>query len=112
MPGVPGMSENITVRRIVDRYLEHGRVYIFHNNGDDKLWLGSADWMDRNIYKRIEVCFPVYSHKLKKDLMDIVDIQLKDNVQAVLITPDLHNVPNPLVGERVQSQLEIYKKVM
>ncbi|CAN5526328.1 RNA degradosome polyphosphate kinase [soil metagenome] len=59
-PGQPGVSENIQVTRIVDRYLEHGRIFIFNNNNNEQIFLGSADWMNRNIYSRIEVCFPVY----------------------------------------------------
>jgi polyphosphate kinase len=59
VPGVAGQSEHISVTRIVDRYLEHGRVFIFHNNGEEEIYMGSADWMNRNIYRRIEVCFPV-----------------------------------------------------
>jgi polyphosphate kinase len=64
VPGVKGMSENITIRRIVDRFLEHPRVFIFGNNGDKEVFMGSADWMNRNIYHRIEVCFPVYDKAL------------------------------------------------
>lgn len=110
VPGLPGMSENITVRRIVDRYLEHGRVYLFHNNDDYEIFLGSADWMDRNIYSRIEVCFPIYAEKLKKELVDIINLQLKDNVQAVQIAGNLQNSPVVVEGDVVQSQVEIYKK--
>ncbi|MEI9808831.1 MAG: hypothetical protein WDO16_13735 [Bacteroidota bacterium] len=57
-PGVTGQSENITVTRIVDRYLEHARVFVFHNNGSPEYYMGSADWMSRNLHSRIEVCFP------------------------------------------------------
>ena len=78
IPGVIGMSENITVKRIVDRYLEHGRVFIFHNNGREEIFLGSADWMNRNIYRRIEVCFPLYEETLKEDIRTIIRLQLED----------------------------------
>ncbi len=87
MPGVAGMSERITVRRIVDRYLEHGRVYIFHNDGDPEVFMGSSDLMDRNLHRRIEVLFPLYSPELKKEMMDLVALQLQDNTQAVLPDP-------------------------
>jgi polyphosphate kinase len=108
IPGVPKMSENITVRRIVDRYLEHGRVFIFHNNGKDEVFLGSADWMNRNIYRRIEVCFPIYDESMKKEILEIINIQLKDNTQAVLIDDSLRNnelLPN---GDPIRSQDEIF----
>jgi polyphosphate kinase len=109
IPGVPGMSENITIRRIVDRYLEHGRIFIFHNNGDKKVFLGSADWMNRNIYRRIEVCFPVYDEKIKAEILQIIDLQLKDNVQAVILNTQLQNINIDAKPPLVQSQREIYK---
>jgi polyphosphate kinase len=109
IPGVPGMSENITIRRIVDRYLEHGRIFIFHNNGDKKVFLGSADWMNRNVYRRIEVCFPVYDEKIKAEILQIIDLQLKDNVQAVILNTQLQNINTDAKPPLVQSQREIYK---
>lgn len=93
IPGLPGMSENITVKRIVDRYLEHGRVFIFQNNNDPQLYLGSADWMNRNIYRRIEVCFPVYNPVIKTEIMELINLQLKDNIQAVQLNSELQNIP-------------------
>lgn len=109
IPGIPGMSENITIRRIVDRYLEHGRIFIFHNNGDKKVFLGSADWMNRNIYRRIEVCFPVYDEKIKAEILQIIDLQLKDNVQAVILNAQLQNIIIDAKPPLVQSQREIHK---
>jgi len=85
IPGVSGMSENITIRRIVGRYLEHGRVFIFHNDGNEEIFLGSADWMDRNIYRRIEVCFPVNEPALKEEIRNIIRLQLEDTVAATPI---------------------------
>jgi len=79
LPGIPGLSDNITVKRIVDRYLEHGRVFIFSNNGDKEIYLGSADWMNRNIYRRVEVCFPVYDDILKEELLQIIELQLNES---------------------------------
>lgn len=81
IPGRKGMSENISVTRIVDRYLEHGRIFVFENNGAEEVFMGSADWMNRNIYSRIEVCFPVYAPELKELLIKIINLQLNDNVQ-------------------------------
>ena len=108
IPGVKGMSENITIRRIVDRYLEHGRIFIFHNNGDKKIFLGSADWMNRNIYRRIEVCFPVYDEKIKTEILQIIEVQLKDNVQAVMLNKQLQNIEIEVKPPLVQSQRAIY----
>lgn len=81
IPGLEGLSENISVTRIVDRYLEHGRIFLFENNGNREVFMGSADWMNRNIYNRIEVCFPVYDQELKQILIKILNLQLNDNVQ-------------------------------
>lgn len=81
IPGIPGLSEHISVTRIVDRYLEHGRVFIFENNGDSAIFMGSADWMNRNIYSRIEVCFPVYDPEIRKMIKALINLQLNDNVQ-------------------------------
>lgn len=88
-PGVPGQSENITVHRIVDRYLEHARVFVFHNNGEPEYYMGSADWMNRNLHSRIEVCFPIYDRTLCREVDDILRYQLTDNKKAVLISSDV-----------------------
>ncbi|RDC55885.1 polyphosphate kinase 1 [Pedobacter chinensis] len=109
IPGVKGMSEHITVTRIVDRYLEHGRVFVFHNLGKEDVYLGSADWMNRNIYRRIEVCFPVYDKKIKQEILDIINIQKQDNVQAVIIDEHMNNVPVQQEAVRVSSQHDIYQ---
>jgi polyphosphate kinase len=92
IPGVEGMSENITVRRIVGRYLEHARVFWFHNNGDHELFMGSADWMKRNLKSRIEVTFPIYNEELKRQLKELLMLQLKDNTKAVLLDDKQNNV--------------------
>ena len=80
-PGIPGLSEHITVKRIVDRYLEHSRIFKFENNGEPEIFMGSADWMNRNIYGRIEVCFPLYDAGIKNIISMILNLQLKDNEQ-------------------------------
>lgn len=88
-PGVPGLSETITVRSVVGRLLEHSRVYYFANGGDEELYTGSADWMPRNFDRRVEVITPVYNPKLKKHLKDVVLASyLKDNVKARRLMPD------------------------
>jgi polyphosphate kinase len=81
---VPDMPEsnNIRVVRIVDRYLEHARVFIFHNNNQEEVYMGSADWMNRNLHRRIEVCVPVYVPALQQQLKDIMALQLKDSSNA------------------------------
>ncbi|MCO5946827.1 polyphosphate kinase 1 [Mucilaginibacter flavidus] len=109
VPGVKGMSENITIRRIVDRYLEHGRIFIFNNEGKPDVFLGSADWMNRNIYHRIEVCFPVYDEDIKREIIKIVALQLQDNVQAVALNQELQNVPLAKDKPEMQAQREIYR---
>ncbi|MFD2865892.1 polyphosphate kinase 1 [Mucilaginibacter antarcticus] len=109
MPGVKGLSENITIKRIVDRNLEHGRVFIFGNNGQPQVYMGSADWMNRNIYRRIEVCFPVYDEQIKQEVMDIINIQLADNVQAVTLNERIENIPIEITQPKVQSQRGVYQ---
>jgi polyphosphate kinase len=81
VPGIAGQSENITVKRIVGRYLEHGRLFIFHNNGNEEVFMGSADWMNRNIYTRIEVCFPIYDPQLKKELIALMALQFDEEIK-------------------------------
>ncbi|MDG5788775.1 RNA degradosome polyphosphate kinase [Evansella sp. AB-P1] len=80
--GVPHVSENITVRSIVDRFLEHSRIFYFYNNGKEKIFLSSADWMTRNMERRIEILFPVHEYSIKKRIVDILTVILKDNVKA------------------------------
>lgn len=109
VPGVIGQSENIKVKRIVDRYLEHGRVFIFHNNGQPEVYMGSADWMNRNIYRRIEVCFPIYNQNLKEQLIEMIALQWADNVQAVMIDSELNNVAIETTEPAIRSQEAIYR---
>lgn len=90
-PGIAGQSENITVHRIVDRYLEHARVFVFHNNGEPLYFMGSADWMNRNLHSRIEVVFPIYDAGLCKEIDDILKLQLADNRKAVWLNSKLEN---------------------
>ncbi|MEQ1518421.1 MAG: polyphosphate kinase 1, partial [Usitatibacteraceae bacterium] len=82
-PGVPGLSENIRVRSIVGRFLEHSRIFYFRNGGDERVWLSSADWMERNFFRRIELCFPILDAKLKRRVIsEGLKPYLEDNVQA------------------------------
>ena len=81
-PGIPGVSDNIRVRSIVGRFLEHSRVYYFYSNGEEKLFCASADWMDRNFFRRIEVAFPINDDALRRRLISDLDTCLSDNIQA------------------------------
>jgi len=82
-PGVKGLSENIKVRSVIGRFLEHTRIFYFRNNLKHDVYLASADWMDRNFFRRIEVCFPVLDMKLKKRVIDEgLKVYLQDNCQA------------------------------
>src|SRR5690606_2114440 len=123
IPESNGFSKNITVKRIVDRYLEHGRVFIFHNDGDEEVYCGSADWMNRNIYHRIEVCFPIHDNRIKEELKRIIALQCADTAQAVNLYADrdpetsqsgetcvLKNEPlTPSRKRKIRSQEEIFK---
>ncbi|MER1984574.1 MAG: RNA degradosome polyphosphate kinase [Solibacillus sp.] len=81
-PGIPGISENITVTSIVGRFLEHSRIFWFHHNGENKLFLSSADMMTRNMIKRVEILFPIYSPEIKNRIIKIMNLQLEDNQKA------------------------------
>lgn len=82
IPGMKGISENITVRSIVGTFLEHSRIFKFHNDGNDEIYMGSADWMPRNLDKRVEILFPVTDERLKSEVSHILEVQLEDNVKA------------------------------
>lgn len=90
---IPGQSfsKNITVTRIVDAYLEHSRVWYFFNGGEENIYLTSADWMQRNLHRRVEVAFPIYTERIKREIIDILKIQLADNQSAVWVDENLHN---------------------
>jgi polyphosphate kinase len=87
-PGIAGLSDNITVVSIVDRYLEHSRIYYFESNGNPKIFLSSADWMPRNLDRRVEIAFPVETPELKKEIMDILQISMSDTVKLRAQRPD------------------------
>ncbi len=86
--GVPGMSETIQVRSIVGTFLEHSRIFYFENDGSPEIYMGSADWMPRNLDKRVEILFPVEDPDLKKEIIHILHTQLADNTKAHLLQPD------------------------
>ena len=91
IPGKKGLSDNIYMTSILDRYLEHGRIYWFNHGGDEQIYMGSADWMTRNLDRRIEVLVPVKDKDCKQELKDILDLQLSDNVKARIQNADENN---------------------
>ena len=103
-------SANIKVTRIVDMFLEHSRIWYFYNDGEEELFLTSADWMRRNLNRRIETAFPILNAEIKRNIIDILNIQLQDNVKACLIDEHLHNNfkrdGNPV---KVRAQLAVYE---
>ncbi|MDE5777357.1 MAG: RNA degradosome polyphosphate kinase [Lachnospiraceae bacterium] len=86
--GIPGISENIKVRSIVGNFLEHARIFYFYNDGFEDVYMGSADWMPRNLDKRVEITFPVEDEDLKQQVMDILRIQLADTLKAYILQPN------------------------
>tara|TARA_B110000483_G_scaffold6221_1_gene7347 strand:+ start:9718 stop:11766 length:2049 start_codon:yes stop_codon:yes gene_type:complete len=108
IPGVKDMSENIEVISIVDRYLEHPRLYIFENGGKQKVYISSADFMTRNIENRVEVAAPIYDVSLKKQIIDVFDIIWMDNVKSRIINKKPQNKFRKTSDKPVRSQWAIY----
>ncbi len=109
IPDLPGISENIRITSIVDRYLEHDRVYIFESGGEKKVFLSSADWMTRNIDHRIEVAVSILDPRVKQRILDIIAILLSDTVKARIVDKELSNSYVPRGNrKKVRSQLAIY----
>ena len=108
--GVPGVSDTIRINGIIDRYLEHSRIFIFANGGDEKMFIGSADWMPRNLDNRVEVIAPVYDPEIKADLKRVVEYGLKDTLQGRVVDGTGEN--GPWISEdktAFRSQEELYK---
>lgn len=91
IPGVKGLSENIKAISVIDQFLEHPRVMVFHNDGDKSVYISSADWMERNIDQRVEVATPIYDKALKQRLIDILELQFNDNCKARIINKQQTN---------------------
>ncbi|NNE32168.1 MAG: polyphosphate kinase 1 [Winogradskyella sp.] len=108
VPGIKGMSENIEVISIVDKFLEHTRLYIFSNNNDPKIYISSADWMTRNIDNRVEVSCPIYDKGIKKELQDIFEICWNDNVKARVINEFQDNTYRVNNKKKIRAQFETY----
>ncbi|MDN6280346.1 MAG: phospholipase D-like domain-containing protein, partial [Psychroflexus sp.] len=106
---VKGLSENIEVISIVDKFLEHTRLYYFENNNNSKVFISSADWMTRNLDDRVEVTCPIYDEEIKAELMDTFDICWNDNIKARdLSTASPMNAYMPRKGKGLRSQFETY----
>ena len=109
VPNIQGLSENIEVTGIVDKYLEHSRILVFANGGAPRFYLASADWMVRNFDHRFEVVCPVYDTQLKQELWDILQIQLNDNTKARIINQEpLNQYKTNGLTEKIRAQVEIY----
>lgn len=108
IPGVEGMSENIRAISIVDKYLEHPRLFIFENGGDPKYFISSADFMTRNLDYRVEITCPIYDEDIKKELADTFEICWKDNVKARVFQPDRINAYRKILGPKWRSQFATY----
>ena len=108
VPGIKGMSENIEVISIIDKFLEHTRLYVFCNNNDTKVYISSADWMTRNIENRVEVSCPIYQDDIKEELLNIFDICWKDNVKARVIDETQSNTYRRNDKPKVRAQFALY----
>jgi polyphosphate kinase len=109
-----GWSDNINVYSIVDKYLEHARVFIFNNGGNEKIFISSADWMSRNLDSRSEVAVPIYDEEIRKQLKDIIAIQLSGNTKVRIIDRrQENNYKRPQKGEKkVRVQDEVYNYLL
>jgi polyphosphate kinase len=108
-PGVKRLSENIRLYRVVGRYLEHSRVFQFHNDGQDDLYLGSADWMKRNLRSRVEVVFPIYDPDIKKEIIQFLEIQCTPSVKTQCLDENLRAIPWPEPPEQYCAQEAFYR---
>jgi polyphosphate kinase len=110
VPGIKNLSENINIYSIVDRFLEHTRIFVFHNGGREKVYIGSADWMKRNLSRRIEVVFPILDPDIKQNILTILNFQLQDNTKTRLITPGLGNEYRKTESDDlINAQTETYR---
>ena len=109
--GVKGLSENISVRSIVGTYLEHARIFYFENNNAPEIYMGSADWMPRNLDKRVEILFPVEDDRLKDDVKKILDIQLSDIKKAHFMGPDGKYSKSDMRGKKAIGAQETFEKM-
>jgi polyphosphate kinase len=111
-PGVEGVSKNIEVRSIVDRFLEHARIFHFHNGGHEEVYLSSADWMRRNLSRRLEILFPVTDPALRHRLVGVLDTFFADNVKARRLLPDGTYEPVACEGKRIRAQETFHQEAV
>ena len=109
IPNKLGLSENIEVKSVVDRYLEHSRVYVFENGGENKVYISSADLMTRNIEKRVEVACPIYQEDLKNQILETLEITSNDNIKTRLINNEIQNYFVGNSNKKIRSQWDTYK---
>lgn len=108
--GVPGLSENITVRSITGRFLEHSRIFMFHNGGKEDIYLASADWMPRNLDRRVELMFPIEDEDCRNRIKEILDVELNDTIRATYLYPDGNYHKLDLRGKvKLDSQQELIR---
>lgn len=109
--GIPGVSENIHVRSIVGEFLEHSRIFCFCNGGNEEVYMGSADWMPRNLDRRVEIVFPVEDESIRAEAIHVLDLEFKDNVKAHILQPDGTYVKLDKRGKAlVNSQMEFCRE--
>ncbi len=112
LTGLNGVKENVEAISIVDKYLEHSRIFLFGNGGDEKLFIASADWMPRNLNRRIEVACPVYNEEIKRELKEMLKIQLRDNTKSRILDNELSNTYNRQQAEgRFRAQEDFYQYI-
>jgi len=109
IPGIKGMSENIKVISIVDKFLEHPRLYIFENGGEQKMYISSADFMGRNLDNRVEISCPIYDKDIKTEINDTFSICWNDNVKARVISKKQDNAYRKNKKEKIRSQFKTYE---
>jgi polyphosphate kinase len=108
VPGIKGMSENIEIISVIDKFLEHPRLFIFENGGDTKIYISSADFMGRNLDNRVEISCPIYDAEIKQTILDTFDICWSDNVKARIISENQSNRYRKNKKEKVRSQFKMY----
>ena len=108
IPGIKGMSENIEAISVVDKFLEHPRIFIFGNDNEPKVYISSADWMTRNLDYRVEVGCPIYDEEIKQELIDTFEISWADNVKARLFNKEQNNAYRKNNNPEVRSQFATY----
>ena len=106
--GIPGVSENITVRSIVGNFLEHSRIFYFENGGNIDVYMGSADWRPRNLDRRVEIIFPVLEDALKEKAVHILEVELADNVKARVMEPDGNYVRVDKRGKQLVNSQRVF----